>query len=44
MCQEKPTKEEYVFFCTKHCASEYGIFMATESHVEIDEDGEWSLL
>ena len=43
MCQEKPTKEKYVFFCTKNCASDYGIYMAAESCIEIDENGEWIL-
>jgi len=42
LCDKKPSKEEYAFFCTKKCAAKYGIFMAAESDVCLI-DGEWSL-
>ena len=42
-CDKKPSKEEYGFFCTKKCAANYGIMMAAESHIDINEDGKWSL-
>lgn len=41
-CSKKPSKDKYVYFCTKNCAAEYGIFMAQESDVSLI-DGQWSL-